>query len=54
VLARVNAFLRSDLVRRGDAVAVGEDRIFDTLHEALAAVSAGGRLAGGTKSAFSG
>ena len=54
VLARVNAFLRSDLVRHGVAAAVGEDRIFDTLHEALAAVSAGGRLAGGTKSAFSG
>jgi SulP family sulfate permease len=54
VLARVNAFLRSDLVRHGVAAAVGEDRIFDTLHEALAAVSAGGRLAGGPKSALAG
>ena len=46
VLARVNAFLRSDLVRHGVAGAVGEDRIFDTLHEAIAAVRSGGRLAG--------
>ena len=54
MLARVNAFLRSDLVRHCVAAAVGEDRIFDTLHEALAAVSAGGRLAGGPKSALAG
>ncbi len=46
VLARVNAFLRSDLIRHGVAAAVGEDRIFDTLHEAIAAVRSGGRLAG--------
>jgi len=46
VFARVNAFLRSDLVRHGVAEAVGEERIFDTLHEATAAVSAGGRLGG--------
>ena len=52
VLARVNAFLRSDLVRHGVAAVIGEDRIFGTLHEALAAVSAGGRLASGAKSAF--
>jgi MFS superfamily sulfate permease-like transporter len=43
-LARVNEFLRSDLVRHGVAAAVGEDRIFDTLHEAIAAVGPGGRL----------
>jgi SulP family sulfate permease len=54
VLARVNAFLHSDLVRHGVAAAVGEDRIFDTLHEAIAAVSPGGALTGGTKSAFAG
>jgi sulfate permease, SulP family len=54
VLGRVNAFLRSDLVRHGVAGPVGEDRIFDTLHEAIAAVGAGGRLAGGTKSALAG
>jgi sulfate permease, SulP family len=54
VLARVNAFLRSDLVRHGVAAAVGEERIFETLHEATAAVRSGGRLAGGTKSAFAG
>ena len=46
VLARVNAFLHSDLMRHGVAPAVGEDRIFDTLHEAIAAVRLGGRLAG--------
>jgi sulfate permease, SulP family len=54
VLGRVNAFLRSDLVRHGVAGPVGEDRIFDTLHEAIAAVGPGGRLAGGTKSALAG
>jgi sulfate permease, SulP family len=54
VLARVNAFLRSDLVRHGVAGVVGEERIFETLHEAIAAVGPGGRLAGGAKSAFAG
>ena len=46
VLGRVNEFLRSDLKRHGVAAAIGEDRIFDTLHEATAAVQSGGRLAG--------
>jgi sulfate permease, SulP family len=46
VLARVNEYLHSDLIRHGVAQAVGEDRIFDTLHEATAAVAPGGRLAG--------
>ncbi len=46
VFARANAFLRSDLVRHGVAAAVGEDRIFETLHEGIAAVRSGGRLAG--------
>jgi sulfate permease, SulP family len=46
VLARVNAFLHSDLVRHGVAAAVGEERIFETLHEAIDAVGSGGRLAG--------
>ncbi len=54
VLARVNEFLHSDLVRHGVAAEVGEDRIFDTLHEATDAVRAGGRLAGGTKSSLTG
>ena len=45
VLGRVNEFLRADLERHGVAAAVGEDRIFDTLHEATAAVQRGGRLA---------
>jgi high affinity sulfate transporter 1 len=44
VLARVNEFLHSDLVRHGVAASVGEERIFDTLHEATAAVQPGGRL----------
>jgi sulfate permease, SulP family len=46
VLARVNTYLHSDLIRHGVAAAVGEERIFDTLHEATAAVRPGGRLAG--------
>jgi len=46
VLGRVNEFLRSDLVRHGVAAAIGEERIFSTLHEATAAVAPGGRLAG--------
>jgi high affinity sulfate transporter 1 len=46
VLARVNEFLRSDLVRHGVSQAVGEQRIFDTLHDAIAAVRPGGRLVG--------
>jgi len=45
VLGRVNEFLRADLERHGVAAAVREDRIFDTLHEATAAVQRGGRLA---------
>jgi sulfate permease, SulP family len=54
VLARVNPYLHSDLVRHRVAAEVGEDRIFDTLHEATDAVRAGGRLAGGTKSSLTG
>jgi MFS superfamily sulfate permease-like transporter len=45
-LARVNAFLHSDLVRHGVAAAIDEQRIFETLHEATDAVRPGGRLAG--------
>jgi sulfate permease, SulP family len=54
VLARVNEYLHSDLVRHRVAAVVGEERIFDTLHEAIAAVGPGGRLAGGTKSSLTG
>jgi sulfate permease, SulP family len=46
VLARVNAYLHADLARHGVSPAIGEARIFDTLHEAIAAVSPGGSLAG--------
>jgi sulfate permease, SulP family len=44
--ARVSAYLRADLDRHGISAKVGEARIFATLHEALAAVRAGGSLAG--------
>jgi sulfate permease, SulP family len=54
VLARVNEYLHSDLVRHGVAAEVGEDRIFDTLHEATDAVRSGGRLAGETGSSLTG
>jgi SulP family sulfate permease len=54
VLARVNDFLHSDLIRHGVAAEVGEERIFDTLHEAIDAVRPGGRLASGPTSALAG
>jgi len=38
VFARVNRYLRSDMDRHGITAAIGETRIFATLHEALAAV----------------
>ena len=38
VFARVNPYLRSDMDRHGITRALGETRIFTTLHEALAAV----------------
>jgi SulP family sulfate permease len=41
VFARVNAYLRSDMDRHGLAAAIGEARIFTTLHEGLAAVHGG-------------
>ena len=44
--ARVSVYLRADLDRHGISAKVGEARIFATLHEALAAVRAGGSLAG--------
>ena len=49
--ARVSVYLRTDLDRHDITAKVGEARIFATLHEALAAVHAGGSLAGpdGTK-----
>jgi sulfate permease, SulP family len=49
--ARVSVYLRTDLDRHDITAKVGEARIFATLHEALAAVRAGGPLAGpdGTK-----
>jgi sulfate permease, SulP family len=47
VFARVNPYLRSDMDRHGITAAIGEARIFGTLHEALAAVR-GGALASPT------
>ena len=41
VFARVSSYLRSDLDRHGIAAAIGETRIFTTLHEAIAAAGFG-------------
>jgi sulfate permease, SulP family len=41
VFARVSRYLRSDMDRHGITAAIGEARIFTTLHEALAAVRGG-------------
>jgi SulP family sulfate permease len=38
VFGRVNPYLRADMDRHGITTAIGEGRIFNTLHEALAAV----------------
>jgi MFS superfamily sulfate permease-like transporter len=41
VFARVSPYLKSDMDRHGITAALGEDRIFTTLHEAIAAVRSG-------------
>ena len=41
IFARVSRYLRSDMDRHGITAAVGEARIFPTLHEAIAAARAG-------------
>ena len=41
VFARVSSYLRSDMDRHCITPAIGEARIFTTLHEALAAVHSG-------------
>jgi sulfate permease, SulP family len=41
VFARVSPYLKSDMDRHGITAAIGEARIFTTLHEAIAAVRAG-------------
>ena len=41
VFARVSPYLRSDMNRHGLAEAIGETRIFGTLHEAITAVRSG-------------
>ncbi len=45
-LGRVSPFLRADLDRHGISAKLGEARIFETLHEAIAAARSGGPLAG--------
>ena len=40
VFARVSSYLRSDMDRHGITAAIGETRIFPTLHESIAAVHA--------------
>jgi MFS superfamily sulfate permease-like transporter len=42
--ARVSPYLRSDMDRHGITAAIGAERIFTTLHEAIAAAHAGGPL----------
>ena len=46
VLGRVSPFLRADLDRHGISAKLGEARIFETLHEAIAAARLGGPQAG--------
>ena len=46
VFARVSDYLHADLARHGVSAAVGQARIFGTLHEAIDAVRSGGSLAG--------
>jgi sulfate permease, SulP family len=48
IFARVSPYLRSDMDRHGITAALGEARIFTTLHEAIAAVR-GGTLGSGAK-----
>ena len=45
-LGRVSPFLRADLDRHGISAKLGEARIFETLHEAIAAARSGGPPAG--------
>jgi SulP family sulfate permease len=41
IFARVSPYLKSDMDRHGITAAIGEARIFPTLHEAIAAARAG-------------
>ena len=52
IFARVSPYLRSDMDRHGITAAIGETRIFTTLHEAIAAAGfdAGGARAEGPPS----
>jgi sulfate permease, SulP family len=50
VFARVNPYLRADMDRHGITAAIGENQIFTTLHEAIAAVRFGGLKSGAEES----
>ena len=50
VFGRVSPYLRSDMDRHGITAAVGETRIFATLHEAIAAVRGGAFAPGAEQS----
>jgi hypothetical protein len=42
IFARISPYLRSDVYRHGITAAIGEARVFTTLHEAVAVVHGGG------------
>ena len=46
IFARVSPYLKSDMDRHGVTAAIGEARVFTTLHEAIAAVRSGAIEAG--------
>jgi hypothetical protein len=46
IFGRVSPYLKSDMDRHGVTAAIGEARIFTTLHEAIAAVRSGALEAG--------
>jgi SulP family sulfate permease len=50
VFARVSSYLRPDFERHGVTAAIGETRIFTTLHEAIAAVESGALVGTAIKS----
>jgi sulfate permease, SulP family len=41
IFARVSPYLKDDMDRHGITAAIGETRIFTTLHEAIAAARSG-------------
>ena len=45
IFARVSPYLRSDMDRHGVTAALGEQSVFTTLHEAIAAARGGAPVA---------